>query len=88
MSLEAQARLSMKLQAVSASLGEVLDELAGEHVLFSLLVWQTGPGHDGRAQYVSNAEREGVIASMHELLARWESTGGDDGPYHVFRKGN
>lgn len=88
MSLEAQARLSAHLREVADNLEELLDELAGEHVLFSLQIWQSGPGHDGRAQYISNTEREGVKASMRELLDRWETTGGDDGPYHVFRKAN
>ncbi len=88
MSIEAQIRLSKSLREVSKIVSELLDGLAGEHVLFSLQVWQSGPGHDGRAQYISNAEREGVKASMRELLDRWESTGGDDGPLHAFKEGH
>lgn len=86
MSLDGQARLSAKLQGIAAALKEVLEEEAGEPVMFSLLIW--GEGEDERAQYISNAEREGVKAAMQELLDRWAKTGGDDGPYHVYRRSN
>jgi hypothetical protein len=86
-SLDGQAKVSAALQDVARELGMRLSEIAGERVLFSLLVF--GEGADGRAQYVSNADRAGVRESLRELLAHWDANDGkDDGPYHVLRKAN
>lgn len=86
MSLEGQARLSAKLQAIASALSSLLDQEAGEHVLFTVLIW--GETNDHRAQYVSNCKREDVADAIKELLQRWGKDYKDDGPYHVYHKGN
>jgi hypothetical protein len=86
MSLEGQARLSEHLQAVAKAVSLLLDQIAGEHVLFALHIYGEGP--EQRAQYVSNCRREDVKTAMRELLERWDKTGSDDGPYHTYHKAN
>jgi hypothetical protein len=87
MSLDAQAKLSLHLADIGRGLSEVLDEQAGERVLFALVIF--GDGTDGRGQYVSNALREDVVKALQELLDHWKAHDGkDDGPYHLFRKGH
>lgn len=77
-------KLSPLLPGVAQGLAEVIEEMAGERVLFALHIF--GRGTDGRGQYVSNAERADVIKALRELLDRWEKTGSDDGPLHEFMK--
>lgn len=87
MSLDGQVKVSAALQALATALSETLDEVAGEHVMFALHIF--GDGGDGRGQYVSNAERDGVRKCLRELLDHWDANDGkDDGPYHVFHKAN
>lgn len=87
MSLEGQAKLSANLRGIALALEEILEEHAGEKVLFCLHIF--GEGTDRRAQYVSNAKREDVAVALQELLDTWKARGGkDDGPYHIFRKGH
>jgi hypothetical protein len=84
LSLDGQVKLSAHLQVIAEVLGEQLNEIAGEKVLFALHIF--GEGDDKRAQYVSNANRPDVAKALTELLEHWKATGGrDDGPYHVFR---
>ena len=87
MSLDGQAKVSAVLQVFARALSEALDDTAGEHVLFALYIF--GEGDEGRGQYVSNADREGVRESLREMLDHWDRNDGkDDGPYHVFHKAN
>lgn len=86
MSLDGQAKLSLHLPAIAAQLESLLAELAGERVLFALHVF--GEGGEGRGQYIANCAREDVKMALQELLTRWAQTGGDDGPYHLFRRTN
>ena len=76
MSRDGDLRVSRHLQWVAGVVETLLSKLAGEPVKFSLLIWS-----DGRAQYVSNAEREGCTTAMRELLARWDE-GTPDVPEH------
>ena len=85
MSLKGQEKVSVSLQALARATSEILDEVAGEHVQFAIIIF--GEGKDGLVQYVSNAQRDGVKAALKELLDRWEQ-GGDDGPYHLYRRGH
>ena len=39
---------------------------------FAFLVFKFGQGEDHRANYVSNCTRDTMIATMKELIARWE----------------
>lgn len=84
MSLDGQLKISRQLQALAEALGDLLEEAAGEKVLFALHIF--GEGADGRGQYVSNAERADVRKALRELLDHWDKNEGrDDGPYHVYR---
>lgn len=73
---DADIRISRTLQALAGGVEATLQRAAGRPVLFSLWVWT-----DGRAQYVSNADRASVVAAMREALDRWEA-GQPDVPQH------
>lgn len=39
---------------------------------FALITFNFGEFEGGRVNYISNAERDDMIASLRELLGRWE----------------
>ena len=74
--MSASARLSVRLQDIAQSLGEVLDEVAGEPIAFVLVL-----SADKTAQYISNCDRKDGRELIESLLARW-SAGRADIPAH------
>ena len=74
--MSASARLSVRLQEIAQSLGEVLDDVAGEPIAF-VLVLQA----DKTAQYISNCDRKDGRELIESLLARWKA-GRADIPAH------
>jgi hypothetical protein len=64
-------KISKNLQAVAKRLTDELDGIAGEHVAFSLIVFNTQPG--SRMNYVANCERTEVMGAMKSLLLKWEN---------------
>lgn len=76
MKTTASMRLSVTLQAIAAQLEDALNDAAGEHIPF-VLVLQT----DGVAHYVSNAARKDGVELIESLLARWRA-GRADIPAH------
>ena len=72
-------RISHAGQAIAKAVDDMLLAVAKEPVGFSLFMWT-----DGRAQYVSNADREEVVKAMEECLQRWRE-GMPDIPAHEVR---
>ncbi len=68
--------VSRELQAVAQVLDEELARIAGTRVAFTLLVFT-----EGRANYISNADRAESVAQLRDLLTYWES-GIPDIPAH------
>lgn len=66
----ADRKVSLALQDVADALSESLEEIAGQRMKFSLVVFQTKPG--SRLNYVSNCKREDVIMAMKTLINGWE----------------
>jgi hypothetical protein len=75
--VSASARLSVRLQDIAQSLGEVLDEVAGEPIAFVLMLQA-----DKVAQYVCNCDRKDGRELIESLLARWKA-GRADIPAHM-----
>ena len=70
--MTASARLSVRLQDIAQSLGDVLADVAGEPVAF-VLVLQA----DQAAQYVSNASRQDGRERLQSLRDRWDAERAD-----------
>ena len=77
-----EEKVSIELGTIADELSARLSEVAGQHMNFSLLVFQTEPGK--RMQYVSNTRRDDVIAAMKSLLHGWEQ-GMPDIPAHEYK---
>jgi hypothetical protein len=74
---EEQVKKRLALEKFTADIGRMFGEVLKEKmpgVGFSLLLFEFG-GPGKAIAYVSNAQREDMISSMKELLAKWE---GDD----------
>ena len=63
-------KISESLRGVADGLDEALEEIAGQKMQFSLIVFQTEP--DSRMNYISNCQRDDVVAAMKSLLDGWE----------------
>lgn len=70
------ARISIALPMVAEYLNDVLTEVAGEEIVFVLIVQA-----DKVAQYVGNAKRADGIELIESLLSRWKA-GRADIPAH------
>lgn len=73
---ESTLRVSRHLQAIAQGLSEILEEISGEKLGFTLLVFT-----EQRAQYVSNCKREESVAEIKHLLELWDK-GQPDIPAH------
>ena len=67
--MTADILISRELQVIAAEISERLEEVAGERVEFSLLVFNAREG--GRMNYVSNCDRGEVVKAMRSLLEGW-----------------
>lgn len=70
--MSASLNLSLRLQDIAQSLGEVLDEVAGEPIAFVLVL-----SADKTAQYVSNANRQDGRELLQSLMDRWDAKRAD-----------
>lgn len=70
--MSASLNLSLRLQDIAQSLGEVLDEVAGEPIAFVLVL-----SADNTAQYVSNASRQDGRDLLQSLMDRWDAKRAD-----------
>lgn len=68
--------VSLRLQDLARELDRRLEDIAGEPVAFTLIVF-TAP----RASYISNARREESVREIKYLLSLWEQ-GMPDVPAH------
>lgn len=79
MAIEQEQPIEPAFRARMSELGHFLDEyfngeLKGDDrkVGFALLVFKFGSGDDHRSNYMSNANREDMLATMKEFIARAE----------------
>lgn len=71
-------KLSQNLQPIAAGLSDVINEICGRNVGFTLIVFT-----EDRASYISNCKREESVREIKHLLQLWE-TGMPDVPAHDF----
>ncbi len=83
MSTEADLKISVSLHSLADALSKVLDDIAGEHVLFNLIVF-SNTDNGGRHSYIANAERADVIGEFKRLIEFWEA-GLPDIPAHDYK---
>ena len=72
-------KVSQNLQAIAAEIEDRLQEVAGQRMLFSLVVFNTTPGT--RMNYISNGDRDDVATALRNLLESWDQ-GMPDVPAH------
>lgn len=70
--MTASLRFSLHAQAIAQALGETLQEICGEPVVFMLVVQA-----DKVAQYVANGDRRDCQKLLEELLERWKANRAD-----------
>lgn len=74
-------KISEELQAIANELEQRLEQIAGQKMNFSLVIFQTELG--SRMNYISNTKREDVVGAMQSLLTGW-GKGMPDLPAHKF----
>jgi len=78
---EPARRASEALRRIGQVLDGALSEAAGKRMGFMLVTFEFG--RQGIASYISNGERKDCVASMKELIDRWEHPDGtDEDPCH------
>lgn len=73
----ASIKVSQALQDIAHGLDDALECVAGERVAFTLLVFT-----EGRASYITTANREESVQQIKHLLDLWEK-GMPDIPAHT-----
>ena len=63
-------KVSEQLQVIAKELDERLENVAGQRMSFSLVVFNAEPG--SRMNYVANCQRQDVADAMKSLLKGWE----------------
>lgn len=74
----ATVALSQHLQEIARDLDTAIETAAGERVAFTLLVFT-----EGRASYISTADRKESVREIKHLLDIWEQ-GMPDVPAHEY----
>ena len=72
-------KVSQELQKIADELNKRLEDVAGQRMNFSLVVFNSEPG--SRMNYVSNCNRDDVANAMQSLLIGW-GKGMPDIPAH------
>jgi len=76
--MEIEQPIEPEVNEVMNELGHFLDaffkKMTGKKWGFALLVFKFGQGDDHRCNYISNSNREDMIATMKEFIARNEGT--------------
>lgn len=75
---EVSIALATHMRDIAKEVSNVVDEIAGEHVLIALIAFPQGVG-----QYASNADRADVVKSLREWLD-YKDAGMEDVPAHNF----
>ena len=65
---ESTIKVSKEMQTVATVVSRILEEIAGEPMGFTLVVFT-----EGRASYVSNCKRGEVIQELKTLLSYWDA---------------
>lgn len=76
---KAEKAVSLAMQGIMTTLDDSITELAGEQMGIALFVFNAVPG--GRINYVSNCNRQEVIAALKSMISGWEA-GMPDIPAH------
>ena len=63
--------ISENMQALAGSLSDLLEEIAGKPMGFSLVVFNAEAG--SRLNYVSNCDRQEVYSALKSLISGWEA---------------
>lgn len=61
-------KVSESMQGLAKGLDDILTELCGERIGFNLIIFTPE-----RASYVSNCDRQQVIAELEHLLSLWKA---------------
>jgi len=77
--MSADKKISVAMKKIAKHLDEYLEEIAGERMAFSLVVFNVEP--NSRMSYVSNCKREEAHAALKSLVMGWEK-GMPDIPAH------
>lgn len=73
----AAVAISLAMEEIARRLSAELDQVAGEHVMFTLVCFTPGASN-----YLSNTCRDDSIRELKRLLEQWES-GMPDVPVHA-----
>lgn len=73
-------RVSRELQNILGKLNKEIEEIAGEPMGISLVIFNTRPG--ARLNYISTCDRKDVIIAWKELIDAWENKDMPDIPAH------
>jgi hypothetical protein len=73
---EATLKLSRDMQSIAGALDQVIADVAGERIGFTLIVFT-----EGRASYISTISREESVREIRKLLDLWDQ-GMPDVPAH------
>lgn len=76
---KATIAVSESLQALAEGIDLAIEQIAGERIAFTLLVYT-----EGRASYISSCSREEAVKEMRKLLDLWDE-GMPDVPAHEVR---
>lgn len=70
---EQEQPIQPSLSTLMNDLGRLLNEyLKPNDLCFALFIFQAGQGDDHRSNYISNTNREDMIATLKEFIARAE----------------
>lgn len=75
---ESMLKVSSAAQQLARKLEEELEEIAGEKLAFTLIVW-TFP----RTNYISNAPRALIVPELQKMLEAWQAGAPDIPPHKV-----
>ena len=67
---KADQKVHEAMKLLADKLDEVLEEVAGTHMLFTLMVYSVEEG--AKVNYVSNANRDDVKGAMKSMIIKWE----------------
>ena len=71
--------ISRHMQRIGKGLDEVIEEIAGRRLAFTLVVFSDTP--EGMASYISTASRDTNMEMFADLTAKWQA-GHPDIPAH------
>ena len=76
---EATIRLSKNLQTIAKNLDTDIEAAAGEKIAFTLIIYT-----EGRASYVSTADRKSSLEAMEKMMDYWKQGMPDIKAHDIF----